>query len=312
MSDSFLDAFDKLAGLGETPSGADVATAMASVATETMAGAEGADTVQAAAETVQGAEGADTIQAAAETIQGAEGADTSQGAEGADTVQGAADPAPKPAAGEDDEAFLRRLRALVTPADDAATKPPARTETEEAPIYTKDEQDFLSAYEKDWPDVAKAESLRRRAEYRKLLEYVFTEVGSYMRPHLEALDAIATRTHLTELTGAVPDYDTVRDQVVKWVSEQPKYLQPAYQHVIERGTADEVSDLISRWRTETKQQAPAPATAPKPKDTVLPPAAKQAAAAMAPVGSKRSATQAGIDPADFNSAFEAAAAADKL
>ncbi len=72
---------------------------------------------------------------------------------------------------------------------------------------------------------------------------------------------------------------------------QPKYLQPAYQHVIENGTADEVIDLIGQWRTSTGAAVPAAVVASK-SDTELSTAAKKAAAALAPVTSKRTAVPA--------------------
>lgn len=289
--DPFLEVFDRLSDLADDAPAAEVAAA---------ATAEGQDTVAPAAETVAGAEGQDTL-AGAETVAGAEGDDTIPPA--AETVAGAED---------DDDDLLRRLSALVkkTPAAEPETKRPAETQDEPAPIYTKEEQDFLTAYEKDWPDVAKAEQLRRRAEYKQLVSFVFQEVAGYLKPIVDQVEVVATRTHLSDLQSKVSDYDDVRDKVIDWVGKQPKYLQTAYEQVITEGTADEVADLVSRWRKETGAGAgnPAPSTTKRQSETVLPPAAKQAAAALAPVGSKRSAPSAGIDPGDFQGAFEAFAA----
>jgi hypothetical protein len=113
-----------------------------------------------------------------------------------------------------------------------------------------------------------------------------------------------------QLQHTVSDYDTVRDQVIAWAQTQPAYLQPAYQHVIQRGTVDEVADLINRWRAETGTAVAAPvaaasvpATPAKRTDTELPTATKQAAAALAPVSSKRSTIAQEADPNDFESAF---------
>lgn len=103
------------------------------------------------------------------------------------------------------------------------------------------------------------------------------------------------------------DYGTLREQVVEWAKEQPSYLQSAYQHVIERGTVDEVSDLINRFKTETgqgAQTAKTPTRGPK-KKTELPAQTKKVAAALAPVSSRRSAIPQGEEPTDFDSAFEA-------
>ena len=117
------------------------------------------------------------------------------------------------------------------------------------------------------------------------------------------------RTHLNDLHTSINDYDDVRDKVINWVGRQPAYLQAAYNHVIKQGTVDEVADLVNRYKLETGAPTRA-APASRKTETELPTATKQAAAALAPVSSKRSAVIAGQDPNDFESAF--ASFADKL
>jgi hypothetical protein len=292
--DTFLEAFDRLSELADDAPATDVAAAAT-------AGTESQDTTAPAAETVAGApEGEDT---AAETVAGAEGEDTAAPAAESEEQEPP----------ETDDDLLKRLSALVrkAPAAEPEPTPPARAAepAEEVQIYTPEEQKILEDYVKDWPDVAKAERLARRAEYRQLVDFVFKEVAGYLRPVVEQVEVVATRTHLADLQSKVTDYDDVRDKVIGWVKEQPKYLRTAYESVITEGTADEVADLVSRWRAETGATVSKPTTFSKRQsETALPPAAKQAAAALAPVGSKRSAPSAGIDPGDFQGAFEMFAA----
>jgi len=138
---------------------------------------------------------------------------------------------------------------------------------------------------------------------------MFQQVGQVIGPMQEMLQAVATRAHLSDLHTQVEDYDTVRDQVVAWVDTQPPYLQSAYKHVIQQGTAEEVVDLISRFRAETGIQAQAPAAAPtpapvaRPRSSELPSPAKQAVQALAPVGTTRSSIPQADDPSDFDGAF---------
>jgi hypothetical protein len=154
--------------------------------------------------------------------------------------------------------------------------------------------------------VAKAEAVKRREEYKQLLGYTFTELNKKLEPLLEQVRALSTRTQLQDLTTNVPDYnDNLREQVISWVDKQPSYLQTAYKQVIEQGTADEVVDLINRYKADTGSRQTN--TAPAKKKTELPTATKQAAAALAPVSSKRSGATNVIDPSDFDSAFTAAA-----
>lgn len=232
---------------------------------------------------------------------------------------GADAPTEKPAESEEsaDEAepqeeslndeILERLARLVKEAP-PATQPEtvaAAPQPQEAPaIYSNEEMQIISNYEKEWPDVAKAEALRRKAEYRELVEYVFGEVAKELRPIVETVHTMTQRTHLSDLKSTVTDYDDVRDKVVSWAEQQPAYLQLAYKHVIENGTVDEVADLIDRYKRETGATArPAAAPATRKVETELPSATKQAAAALAPVSSKRSAVLQATDPDDFESAF---------
>lgn len=218
---------------------------------------------------------------------------------------------PKPA--ESDADMLARFARLMQAAQGNAPQPPPappQAQPEPPPVYTAEEQQLLQTYEKEWPDIAKAEALRRRAEYRDLVGYVFDQFAQQLRPLMATVQTLGERTHLTDLQQTVPDYEDVRDKVIAWVENQPKYLQPAYQHVIAQGTVDEVRDLIDRYRRDAGAAAGStytsnPATPVSRKvNPELPAATKQAAASLAPVGSKRSAVAANaLDPQDFESAF---------
>ena len=215
-----------------------------------------------------------------------------------------AEPAPAAPAANDDQTdeLIKRLASMVK---DAPAQPQAQAEPQpqaqpEAELYTPEELEFLNNYDQDWSDVTRGEALKRRKEHVELVQYVFQEVAQQLRPLLESVDVLASRTHLSDLRERVEDYDTVRDNVVAWVEEQPAYLQVAYKHVISSGTAEEVADLISRYKQATgfASQAPAPAKA-EPSDD-----AKKAAQALAPVSTKRSTMPQQDDPSDFDSAFK--------
>jgi len=222
----------------------------------------------------------------------------------------AEEPAPEPR--EDPVERLARLLAEQNraPEPQEAQQPEAQPEPE---IYTAEEKKLLEDYRKDWPDVAKAEALSRRQEYHQLVQHVFTEVSKALMPINDTVQTLSERSHLQELESNVEDYGDIRDKVVEWVETQPAYLQNAYNHVIEQGTATEVVDLIERYRRETGATAPTaapPATAPRKKERNLPEATKKAVASLAPVSSKRSVIPSRDDPNDFDGAF--ASFADKI
>ncbi len=190
-------------------------------------------------------------------------------------------------------------------------------------IYTPDDETFLRQYHTDFGDVARGEALVRRAEYSALVGHIFKQINDALAPRLALLEQLADAQAYGALAQQVPNYDTMRDQVVDWVKTQPTYLQPAYNHVIQNGTVAEISDLFNRYSAATGAQAAshsgggegdrttqasaqqggrAAPVAPS-QSTELSPAAKNAAARLAPVSGKRSAPTQGA-PQTFDAAFD--------
>lgn len=224
-------------------------------------------------------------------------------------------PSPAPAApAPNADDVLNRLAGLINsqPATPETPDEPAPQE----PLYNAEEQGLLAEYEKNWPDVAKAETLRRRGEYHDLMKYIFGQVHAYVAPLQEQLRTVGNTLHLTELKASVPDYTPlVEEEVNNWIATQPDYLQEGMARVMQSGTSEQVADLIGRYRAATgvAPQAPpasAPATAAAPAatppaaapKTELSSAAIQAAESLAPVSGERSAVPQG-EPEDFDSAF---------
>ena len=228
-------------------------------------------------------------------------------AEGKDdkTGKGDKEPAPKAEEPADTDDILKRLAKAVkeTPTEEKKEAPAA----EEKPLFTTDEEAKIEAFKKEWPDVAEAMDLQARAVAHSVLKYAFSSIAEQFIPLRDAVEALATRAHYGDLKGAVGEYtDEEREKIIGWVKEHPAYLQSAMLSVIEEGTAEEVADLVNRYREATGSK-PAGAQDDKVEapggDTELSGEAKQAAAALAPVSSKRSAVQAPDDLSDYDGAF---------
>lgn len=221
--------------------------------------------------------------------------------------------AAEPLGQEDADAILARLAKVVKAAP--ADAPPAPAADEPEPIYTAEEQQLLEEHEKEWGDMARGEALKRRAEYRAVMNHVFGEVSKVLEPIREMVESMATRTHIADIKDKVGEYSPEEvDAVTSWAKEQPKYLQDAYMGVIEGGTASEVADLVSRYREATgTQPAGAPAApAASRGEAELSETAKQAAQSLAPVDSKRSVVTQPEDQADFDGAWQRFATAEKI
>lgn len=192
----------------------------------------------------------------------------------------------------------------VTPAPTAPAAPQLR------PIYTDEEIAELSAFEKEWPDIARAVALYRKGNSIEQKAEIYGEIGQVLGPQIANMQTVQVSHQLSELRRMIPDYDQVRDPVIAWATDaklHPAYLRTAHNSVIQSGDPAEITDLVGRWRVATGTAAPqatGQGAPPKPAPAALAPAVIQAAAALAPVTSKRT-TTASAEPSTFEDAFKA-------
>lgn len=220
-----------------------------------------------------------------------------------------------------DDDLVKRLGALLgkqpTPAAPETTRAPAAPAV---PAMTAEEQTFMASFEKDWPDMKRAQDIMMRVALQHVTQHIFSQVTGRYDPLFDQIGSVTTSQAQTDLQRAIPDYDAVRDKVIAWVGTQPKLLKSAYDRVVEEGTVDEIKEMVDIWRAQTgapaapaARAAPAAAAAPPtPAAPAAPPktpteAAKRVVAGLAPVATKRSTPTAGIAKEDFDGAFAEAA-----
>lgn len=230
-------------------------------------------------------------------------------------------PTEPPPEAVDWEARFKELEARVnakpepTPAPAPETPPAPQAE---APIYSDEEREFISNYEKEWPDITKAEALKRRGEYHHLVKHVFSEVQRVWGPLLErgsaAAETVAENETINIIRGVHNDYDeALYNDVHRWVEGLTGIRRRVAEATIAEGEPQDVIDLISEFKTATGRKprvvadaAPAPASAPAASVTEISAAAKKAASAMSVVDSKRTAVVQATDPNDFDGAWDEA------
>lgn len=288
--DIFTEAFDRLAETGEAPAPV-TATAPEAVAAETPAVDDGSE-VPAAGD-----------QGAGET---GNNPDEPVVADAGDGDAKAEAPAPKEPQKAPEQDIIDRLaqavKERVQPPPQQPQHPQYEQTYEPQPVLTQDDYKTLEAFDKDWPDVSKAINLILKEQTNAVVNHVFREFAQEFRPVAQRVMQMQQERHVEQLHTRVNDYDDVRDKVIDWAMQQPPYLRAAYGHVIQNGTAEEVADLIERYRAaNAPPPAPVAQAAPQPKQ--LSPAVKKAAAALAPVQSKRSNVVRTDDPGDFEGAF---------
>jgi hypothetical protein len=222
-----------------------------------------------------------------------------------------AQPAETPPDADD---VLKRLAAEIAKQGGAKQEveaPPPATDAEpERPLFTEAEQASIDHFAKEWPEEHEAVRLMGRDIGVSAIKFVFESIAPEMRQIRDMVVQMSTRMHYGDLVESVGEIS--EDEIAKvksWAEGQDQpYLQKAYLGVIKEGTADEVANLVSRYREETgTQPAPQPAAEPAKKpvgDTELSGVAKQAAASLAPVGTKRSVVQNPDDAQDFDAAWD--------
>lgn len=286
----------------------EAAAAAAAAAPAPAAETPPAETPPAAAEGDQSA--APPVPAAPSPTDGAPSTDSS-----------APQPGEQPPAEDDYEARFKALSAQFEELKNKVNAPPAEPTpaaapaAEAPPLYGEEEIAFLKKYDEDWPDIARGEALKRRAEYQELVTHVFKEVARVYGPMLkeayEAAQVVNDNTQLDGIRKVHSDYDAIYDDVVKWVDTLPVYFKGRAKEVMESGTVEEVNSMIADFKkatgrtaqptTPTATASPAAPAAPAAAGVAqLSDAAKKAAKAMGAVDSKRTAGAQADDPNDFD------------
>jgi hypothetical protein len=218
--------------------------------------------------------------------------------------------------GADPQATAREVAAAAQAeaqriADAKAAEDAARAQ--QTPQLSASDLALVQQVEKDFPDVARAQAIVRRAEYQQVVRHIFHEVekanaakDAQLAPFLQLVQNLAERTHVGDLRTVVPDYDKLDPaKLHAWVKTQPTYLKGAYDQVLTHGTAADVKDLVARFYAETGVKQPTTIVDPKvaAAAAAAETARKKAITALTPVASSRAGPPAGEAPHDFDGAF---------
>ena len=164
--------------------------------------------------------------------------------------------------------------------EDIKQEPPAKAQEETAkktpPEPKKEEKpvDFSLLF-KGWendiedPELKKellefAEEADSNAKYvntattiigKRLVNYVnesFKILIERMIPYFEATAKQIEKGHISAIRGAHEDFDNLKDNkdVTVWIKEQPSYLQKSLMDVYTKGEAEDVIDLLSRYKKD--------------------------------------------------------------
>ena len=232
---------------------------------------------------------------------------------------------------------LEEARKPKTPDKPIVPPTPAETAAAEAFVesLTPEQQEQLTAYEKDFDVVSQMEGIKRKVELGKLRKEMMdtlatwkeefttklteteTNLTSRIAPAVKLAEDSDQESHFSMIRDgyvredgtSVPghaDFEKYRDDgsLLSWIEAKPRYLQPALKEAYSKGAASDVIDLLSDFKRESNISL-----TPQPSNNVVPidPARAAKKQALTTVTTRRGVVNATVStPDDFEGAFNEA------
>ena len=178
---------------------------------------------------------------------------------------------------------------------------------------TAEESTVLQSVEADFPEIHQALKIHMRLveaklahQYEDKLKALTEEFNTRIAPALNESEQSARSRHETIILTAHPDALAVLPKVDEWVKSKPAFMQPAFDKVLDSGSAHEIVDLLALFKKETG--AVAPTIPPKEEPVATDPEKEQRLMSQEGVRGRTVTKKGGIDTDDFESAFNQAAA----
>jgi hypothetical protein len=223
------------------------------------------------------------------------------------------EPAPTPTPDPVAEAAAKKAADDATAAAKLAADEAAARED-----LSEDEKTALTDVVTNFPEVATLIQAVQRTTFAKAENAFAAKIAELerrltqqMAPALQTAQTVAHSAFETAVLKEHSDAFTVLPKVEEWIATKPKFLQDAYNKVLDSSTAQETIQLLSLFKQETgsaqpdvtsdkvKQENNAADEAKRLKDKKL--------TSMEGVRSRQTATKSSIDEDDFEGAFNMAA-----
>lgn len=225
-------------------------------------------------------------------------------------------PQPAPAALD-----TKQLAQAIAEANRLAQQPQEPVKAEPEAVKPASYEDYLDENQKksieqytaEWSDVAAPVSALISAHIKAALANQQREILGHVQQQVAPIQQYAAQSQEALYYGTIqaahPDYREAAAVIPEWIAEQPKIYQARLAEIYQRGSAQEVVDLISMYKqavgsTGAAPAQPASSAVQAPQKT--PVSAAALAATLAPPAAKRSATTTSRDPNDADSAFQEA------
>lgn len=149
------------------------------------------------------------------------------------------------------EAMQRELQELK------ASKPTQQQAEEQADEAIK--QGVDPALFGDFSEEAIAAGVQKLVDAR--VEAIEQRLSQAIAPLQKASQESEADTHFKTIYAAHPDADSIGEsaEIRNWIASKPSFARSGYEAVLTQGTADQVVEMLSLFKSETQKPAPAPA-----------------------------------------------------
>lgn len=220
-----------------------------------------------------------------------------------------------------DPKFLAQAIAEATAAQQAPKntqqEPAAPVEAKPEDFHTAEETAAIAEFVKEWPSEHRAvQAMMKGAIQSEVTNRVAKLVGELnvaLTPLFQQTEQVQQTSFQTFVHAKHPDAVQVLPEVEAWIKTQPAIYRPALQEIYDKGTAQQVVELLDMFKqakVPTGAVTPPPASPaaqepvpPKPRQAPAPAAVR--ALAAVPAG-QRTQPVAGADVNDFDAAFDEA------
>lgn len=147
-----------------------------------------------------------------------------------------------------------RFKTLAEQQQALIDKLTAAQDTDKGTGDTKAQEDVLEELRAEFPELAE----KLAPAISKLVEQGVSATVAKLTSMIEPLQANAHESaadkHFNAIRAAHSDFDALMagDAVDKWIEKQPAFVRGRYQEVLEKGTANEVNELLSSYKDANK------------------------------------------------------------
>lgn len=202
---------------------------------------------------------------------------------------------------------------------EAARKATEQQQQQQKPATLEDFLDdagkkAIATFESEWPSEYQAVKNYTAAAVQAAVvnsrRELISELNRVLAPIVQSVEQTKVNAHMTAIRAAHPDADAIVPSLREWIAAQPAMIRGTLQEVFERGSSEQVVELMGMYKSATKPTGAAPATPASPaaqeqqaapEKAKVPPAALAATAAVP--ATQRSTKRDSHDPNDFDAGF---------